>query len=107
MNTQFFVATAAAGLLGWLGMSFGSTGGTMDAAEGLVSESHADSHRRGALVTETVALPSWDLRVQAESFELHLISGTLFPEPAVDGSVVGAYFSGQATTDQPASLATN
>lgn len=41
--------------------------------------------------------PVQDLHWRDEDFDLHLISGVLFLEPAVDGCAYGAYFTGQAT----------
>jgi hypothetical protein len=38
-----------------------------------------------------------DVRFRADSFELHLLRGVVFPEPPVEGRVVGAWFEGEAT----------
>ena len=61
VDMRFLNAVVAAGLLGWLGMSFGTT--SAEPTETVVAPHHADSHRLGAEVSYEVDLPLWNDRM--------------------------------------------
>ncbi|NNM29844.1 MAG: hypothetical protein HKO57_09990 [Akkermansiaceae bacterium] len=75
MDTRFLTAVCAAGLLGWLGMSFGTPCGPAETDRQVVSADHADAHRLGARPAGTVDLPSWSERTPLEEEPLLVLAG--------------------------------